>query len=712
MSDKTANVNENNSASPKGKEELSQADLIHQKIKELKNKNKAKEQEASVPQNEPSVLETEKPEFEDNKLEKPEETTGNQDAEVLAEEKATPEEEVAAEERAVSEEQTLMEESAPSPVAEERQDAEPEQAEESAEEEEEEPVEDYSGKTKEEFIELMNAYLSKDYKASFNKVFRNIKAAFNLLVEKRKLEMKEAFLNNGGKEEDFEYVKDETELKFHALYQNFLNKKETFEVRLEEEKKKNLELKYNLIEEIKELVNKPESFTKIFNRFKNLQKKWNDIGLVPKNEVKALFDEYNKNVQKFYEYVEVNKELRELDFKKNYEIKIALCEKAEELLLETKLSKAKKELQTLHKKWKETGSVANEVREELWSRFQAATIKINDSYSEYISEIREQQNKNLESKQFLVQKAEELASKEYNTHVEWKSASDNIIEIQKLWKKIGYVPKEYNNKIYAQFKAACDSFFERIREFYAESEKDREDNYQKKLDLCTRAESLQDSEEWSKTSEIYKQIQAEWKKIGPVSGKKSDEIWKRFRKACNTFFDRKKDFYKKRKSSEKENLVKKKEIIEKIENFEHSDNQNEVLEKLKEFQNEFIAIGFVPFDQKDEIYDRFHKAINEQYEKLNISKEKLEQIKLEEDIEALKQSPDAEFLIQKEMGRIQNQIDKLNDDIKVWENNIGFFSSSAKSESLLKNVKDKIVKAKAKVEMLTKKMNQLHKSLD
>ncbi|MCF6185350.1 MAG: DUF349 domain-containing protein, partial [Bacteroidales bacterium] len=321
-----------------------------------------------------------------------------------------------------------------------------------------------------------------------------------------------------------------------------------------------------------------------------------------------------------------------------------------------------------------------------------------------------QQQKNLESKQFLVEKAEEFAHNKYETHLEWKTASDKVIEIQKLWRKIGYVPKEFNNKIYTQFKQACDIFFERIRKYYEETEKDREDNYQKKSDLCIRAESLQDSTEWVRTSDIYKHIQNEWKTIGPVPKKYSDEIWKRFRKACNTFFDRKKEYYKNRKTAEKDNLIKKQELIERIENTEFSDKQKENLQKLKERQNEFLSIGYVPFENKDEIYEKFHNAVNAQYKKLNISKEKLEELKFAENIEALKKSPDSDFLIQKEMGKIQNQIEKLNDDIKIWENNIGFFSSSSKSDSLLKNVREKIEKAKKKVISLKKRMDELEKT--
>lgn len=681
MSDKPVNPNENNSESINDKNELSTAEKIHRKIDELKNNSKEEEVEETKISNDDVISD-----ITDNHTE-------NKESEELTNDKVTDEsqEEISEEEKAAAQEEEVVKNK-------------------EFTEESKKNTEDYSDNSKEELIEKFNELLKGDYKTSFEKSIRKIKEVFNKLVEKETEEKKVLYINDGGKEEDFEHVKDETENKFKELYQRFLDKKETYEIRLLEEKKKNLELKYQVIEEIKELVNKPETFTKTFNKFKNLQKKWNDIGLVPKNDVKALFDEYNKNIQKFYEYVEVNKELRDLDFKKNYEIKISLCEKAEELLLETNPNKAKKELQAFHKKWKETGSVSNDVRDELWSRFQAATIKINENYSQYLDEIKEQQEKNLESKQFLVEKAEELANKEYETHIEWKHASDKVIEIQKLWKKIGYVPKEYNNKIYTQFKNACDTFFERIRKYYEETEKDREDNYQKKLDLSIRAESLQDSNEWVKTADIYKHIQEEWKKIGPVPKKKSDEIWKRFRKACNNFFDRKKEYYKNRKANEKENLIKKQEIIKKIEDFEISENQNENLQQLKELQNDFISIGYVPFEHKDVIYDKFHNAVNLQYEKLNISKEKLEEIKFTENIEALKKSPDSDFLINKEMGKIQNQIEKLNDEIKVWENNIGFFSNSSKSESLLKNVTDKIEKAKAKVASLKKKLFELEKT--
>jgi len=577
------------------------------------------------------------------------------------------------------------------------------------EEKEEEKIEqiNYSVKTKEELIEMFTELLTVDNTNKYKNKVKEIRNAFYKIINAEEEKRKAKFVEDGSKLEDYEPIKDANELKFKELFQNYIDKKEAWELRQNEEKKKNLELKYGVIKEIEELINKPETFNKTFNYFKDLQKKWNEIGLVPKDGVKTLLEEYNRQVHKFYEYVEVNKQLRELDFKKNLDAKLKLCEQAEELLLESNYSKAKKELQTYHKKWKELGSVSNEHREEIWARFQAATIKINEKFSEYIEEVKVQQGKNLEAKQFLVQKAQEYSAGEYSDHKDWKDASNQIIELQKLWRKIGYVPKEFNNEIYTQFKTACDSFFVRIREFYDESDKHRDDNYQKKLDLCTQAESLQNSNEWNSTTEIYKQIQEDWKKIGPVPRKQSDEIWKRFRKACNVFFDRKKEHFMGKKNEEKQNLEFKQIIIKKIEEYVFSDNQIEDLKGLKDLQNEFMAIGYVPFKNKDEIYEQFHSAIDTQLGKLNISREKQSEIKFNENLEYIKNSPGADKLAYNEISKIQHQIDKLNDDIKVWENNIGFFASSKNSESMIKDIHDKINSAKEKVAKFKEQIDEL-----
>ncbi len=708
MSEKNIKNTENLQDSGNENNELSSADKILKKIKEKKNVDSEEtkkedsdeiiEKELSSPETPVTsdVVEDEIPEIIDESVEdkivdkvdkqEAEETDSQQKDEEVADEKDLVNKDEIEAEKVVDEQNSV----------------------DKAEIETEE-VFDYTDKSKEEIINTFKELLTEDDTLKYSKNIKSLRDVFYGIIKSEDQERKDKFISDGGKEDDYESVKDEKEDDFKDLFQKYIDKKETWERKLNDEKKHNLELKYKVIKEIEELINKPESFNKIFNHFRDLQKKWNEIGLVPKYDVKALFDEYNKNVQKFYDYLEVNKELRELDFKKNLDVKIDLCEQAEELLLESNYSKAKKELQTLHKKWKETGSVTNENREEIWSRFQAATIKINEKFSEYIEEIKVQQEKNLESKQFLVSKADEYAIGDYTNHKEWKDTSNQVVELQKLWKKIGYVPKEHNNEIYRQFKTACDKFFVRIRDFYNESEKDKDDNYQKKLDFCIQAESLQDSNEWNSTAEIYKKIQNDWKTIGPVPKKYSDEVWKRFRKACNAFFDRKKEYFKDKKTNEKGNLVLKKEIIKQIEEYTFSNNQIEDLKKLKEFQNQFMEVGYVPFDSKDEIYKQYHNAIDTQLGKLNISKEKQSELKFNENLEIIKNSPGSDRLVYKEMSKLQSQIDKLNDDIRIWENNIGFFSGSKNSESMVQNINDQIDSAKDKVLILKKNMEDLEK---
>jgi hypothetical protein len=570
-------------------------------------------------------------------------------------------------------------------------------------------IKDYSDLSKEDLIKAFNDIINKEDSVRFDRDVKEIKLKYQAIIDNEEETRKNKYIEDGGDIMAYVPGKETTESIFRELIKKFDDKKIAHDKKSDEEKKKNLSMKYAIIDEINELINKPESFNKTFNKFKDYQRKWNEIGLVPNDEVKPLLDEYNKGVQKFYEYLNVNKELRELDFKKNYELKVEICEKAEELLLEPNTLTAKNELQNLHKKWKETGPVANENREELWVRFQNVTVKINEKYSEYHEQIKGQQDKNLESKKFLVEKAQELASLVYENHLEWKDASNKIVELQKLWKKIGFVPRKYNNEIYEKFKSACDTFFDRIREFYDEDEKHKEDNFQKKFDLCVRAESLKDSNEWIKTSDILRDIQNEWKKIGPVPKEQSDIIWKRFQNACNLFFDRKKEFYKDKKTIEKENLKNKREIIQKIEAFEFSDNQIEDLKQLKELQNEFLSIGFVPIENKDTIYKQFHEVIDKQLGKLDISKDRQDELKFNENLEYIKNSPKSQKIAVKEISKLISKLEKLKDDIKVWENNIGFFSNSKNSELMVKDIRNKIEEAKNNVELLENQIDELEK---
>jgi hypothetical protein len=692
MSDKEK-LNEENNSEKKKNEELSSADKILNQIKQKKEESL----DSEINEQSESLKESQEIKSEETVEENPE-IISSADSEIIEVKNESEELSKNIDEDENDEDTNFDDDADLSPLTEQIE-----------KEETKAELIDFSGYSKNDLLKYFNEILNSDDVLKNANNIDEIKKQYYSIIDEEEKVRKEKYLEEGGEENAYEALNDPGLQTLKELLKKFNDKKEAFKKKEYEEKKKNLEQKYAVIKEIQDLINKPETFNKTFNKFKILQKKWNSIGLVPKDDVKDLLDEYNKVVQKFYEYVEVNKELRELDFKKNFDIKTSYCEKAEELVLESNYPKAKKELQELHKKWKEAGPVSNEHKEDLWTRFQNATIKVNENYAKHIELIKEQQIKNLESKQFLVDKAEEYALAEYTNHLQWKDASSQVVQLQKLWKKIGYVPKEFNNEIYEKFKSACDKFFNRIRDYYDETEKDRDDNYQKKLDLCIQAESLKESTEWNKTSDIYKNIQAEWKKIGPVPRKYSDDIWKRFREACNYFFDRKKEFFKDKRSNEKENLKLKNELIEKIQNFEFSKNQMDDLKKLKELQKEYTSIGFVPYENKDDINNRYQQALNEKLNKLDISKEKRENLKFNENLEIIKNSPGTDRLAAKEISKIQSKIEKLKDDIKVWENNIGFFASSKESEAMINNIKEKIETAKDQVKKYKKNIDELEK---
>lgn len=572
--------------------------------------------------------------------------------------------------------------------------------------EESELTEDYSNLERENLLHLLKDIIEKeDILKSFNKV-KALKDEFFYKTNKEIKETKEKFLASGGEEKSFEYIKTELENNFAIELEKYFEKRNQLKEKEEEHKKQNLKLKYEVIEGIQNLINKPESFETTYNNFKLLQQKWRETGLVPKENLKQLWDDYHREVDNFYKYLEINKELRDLDLKKNLNEKLKLCEQAEELLTEQNITNARGKLQDLHKMWKETGPVSNEKKDEIWDRFRSATININKRFQENLDKIKEQQEKNLESKTFLCEKAEEYSIKIYNTHTEWKDASNQVIKLQALWKNIGFVPQNKNVEIYRRFRAACDIFFENIRNFYSKVNEERDNNMQLKIDLCIQAESLQESNEWKKTSEIYKNLQSEWKTIGPVNQKKSEEIWQRFRKACNIFFERKKAYFTTRKTNETENLERKKALIEEIKNFE-PENTPADIEKLKEFQRMWTEIGFVPFDQKDIIYKEYRDIINGKFDLLNIDRSKQDEIYFNEKINTLKNSKNSQDLFSQEATKLQNKIEKIESDIKILENNLGFFANSKNAETMISDFNKKIENSKSEAEKLKAQLKKL-----
>jgi hypothetical protein len=552
----------------------------------------------------------------------------------------------------------------------------------------------YATKSKEELIDALKTLIEQPIQTIKGDV-ETIKIAFYKKHNAEIQEKKQAFLDNGGNVEEFQVETDPLEESLKDLYKKYKHLRTAFNEQIEHEKHDNLKEKYQIIESIRDLINRKESINNTFAEFRELQHRWREIGPVPQADVKPLWETYHHHVENFYDYININKELRDLDLRKNLEIKIELCEKAEELLLEPNVVKAFKNLQKLHAQWREAGPVPREKKDEIWERFKLVTTNINKSYQDHFENIKNEQENNLNAKVALCEKAEEISEATYTSPRDWDNKSKELIELQKVWKIIGFAPKKDNNRIYIRFRTACDKFFAAKRDFFSLNKEEQNGNLQLKTELCLQAEALMDSTEWKKTTEILTNLQKDWKTIGPVPRKHSDIIWKRFRTACNSFFERKDSHFKELDAAQDENLIKKRDLIQRIESFEFTDSPEENLDKLKEFQKEWTEIGHVPLKEKDDVQMAYRGAINAKFDSLRSNENRRSEARFKSKIENLQQSPKGSNKMRFEREKLINKLRQVEGDIVVWENNIGFFAHSKNAESLILDVKNKIEAAKA-----------------
>ena len=488
----------------------------------------------------------------------------------------------------------------------------------------------------------------------------------------------------------------EIERGFKDLYSQYKVKRTAYTQELEKNKEENYQEKLAVIEDLKALVEASEDLNQTFPRFREIQNRWRAIGPVPQAKVKDLYDTYQHYVEKFYDYVKINKEFRDLDFKKNLEAKENLCEKAEKLSEEEDVVGAFRTLQKLHEQWKELGPVSKEFRESVWERFRAATAVINKKHQAYFESQKGNQKENLEAKTALCEKVEAIAQAEVKDSTDWNALTKEIENIQKDWKKIGFASKKDNQKVYDRFRAACDEFFAKKREFYSEFKNQMQDNLTKKLELCEKAEALKDDTDWTKTSDAFIELQKQWKEIGPVSRKKSEQVWKRFRAACDAFFNNRDKHFGSVNSEQGENLQKKRDLIEEIRNYEVEDKE-EAREALHEFQERWNAIGFVPFKEKTRIQDAFRKAVNEKFGEFRET--------------GSRYAGKAERAVRSERDRLVQKFMKKEQEIATWENNMGFFAASKNADALLEELNKKIDIARqelAKLEEEIKEFDRQH----
>ena len=477
---------------------------------------------------------------------------------------------------------------------------------------------------------------------------------------------------------------------------------------MEEQKLANLQQKNAILEELKQLINSEETLKKTYDEFRALQDKWKEIGQVPATEMTNLWNNYHFLIEKFYDKVKINRELRDLDLKKNLEAKIELCEKTEELLLEKSVTKAFKLLQKYHDEWKEIGPVPQDKKDEIWDRFKNTTDKINQIRRDHYSKIQDEQQANYDAKVAICEKMEELLNENINSIGAWQKKSTEVNELFKVWKSVGPAQKKQNDEVWNRFKASMDSFFVNKKEYFSKLKEQQIENHNKKIQLCIEAEALADSKEWKKATDQIKKLQEEWKKIGPVPKRHSDKIWKRFRTACDAFFSSKSEHFSGIKGVEDENLRLKRELLERIKAYEIKKERSENMEAIKSFQREWMAIGYVPMKQKDAIQDEYRKSIDSLFDKMKMTENEISTAEYRSMVENMKDSPDSRDKVMRERNAMTKKITKLREEITILENNIGFFSNSKQSEIMRAEYEKKISRAKNEVKVLEAKLKILN----
>jgi len=565
----------------------------------------------------------------------------------------------------------------------------------------------YESMSKEELVQQIEELVKGSNTSIYKTQIGLIKVAFHNIQKEDKQQQLTEHIANGGTNENFTPIEDELYVRFNNAFAIYKESKAKQEVNIEADKQKNLIEKQKILDDLKILIESEEELKKTYDAFKELQERWKIIGQVPQKEKNDLWQSYHFLVEKFFAKVKINKELKDLDLKKNLELKTKICDKTEELMLEPSIVKSFQLLQTYHESWKEVGPVPPDKKDEIWQRFSSATEKINQRRQDFYVKLREEQENNYQTKISLCEKAEQIFEPIGTTPKEWQDKTNEINELQKLWKTIGYAPKKVNNEIWTRFKNAINLFFDKKKDFYEKIKDEQTENYNQKINICIQAEALKDSNNWKKTTDELIRLQQEWKKTGPVSQKFSDKIWKRFRAACDEFFNNKSAYFSNVDKNEEDNLKFKQDLIKKINEYQFGENNNENLEILKGFQHEWAEIGHVPIKSKDAIQNEFRETINKQYDKLKISSNEKVALNYKSRIEHLKEQPDSKNIINKEINFITGKISSLNNDIMLWENNIGFFAKSKNADILKAELEKKMKNTKNEITVLTEKLKLL-----
>ena len=609
------------------------------------------------------------------------------------------EEQPAAEERPAAEEQSMTEEQ---PVAEEPAEvAETEKAEEAVEVEEQ-PTKVYT--TKQEVIDRLKEIAHSDETPQKTEV-ELLKTTFYKLHFAEREEQQKAYLDAGGDPETYQVMPDPQEEVFKAEMGVIKEKRQKAFQEQEAEKQENLKKKLDIIEKIKAMVTSPEEANKTYQDFKALQQQWKEIKAVPAEKANELWRNYQLYVEQFYDLLRLNSIARDEDFKKNLEAKTRLCEIAEKLADEEDVISAFHQLQDLHQQYREIGPVAKDLREEIWNRFKAASTVINKRHQQHFEGLRAQEEENLAKKTALCEKVEAIAKEECTSSAEWEKQTKAIIEIQQEWKTIGFAPQKMNVKIFERFRAACDDFFGKKGTFFKEMKERFAENAAKKQKLVEQAQALADSTEWRSTSDKLIALQKEWKTIGIVPKKLGDQLWNDFLTACNKFFEARNAATAGTRNEERENLEKKKNIIEQLTALAE-EGGDDLQEKVQQLTDEFNQIGHVPFKEKDNIFKAYRAILDKLYKELNIKTARRRLDNFKSNLKNVAER--GANALDSERSRLMRRYEQLKQEINTYENNIGFLSaSSKKGNSLIDEMNRKVQKLKDDLQLTRDKIKAI-----
>lgn len=534
----------------------------------------------------------------------------------------------------------------------------------------------------------------------------SLKQTFYKLQKAKSEAARKAFIDEGGKAEDFTPETEPAEEEFKAVMNAIKEKRNALAAAQEQEKEENLTKKLGILERMKFLTESQEDTNKIYDEFKKLQQEWNEIGQIPVAKVNELWKTYQLYTEKFYDMVKLNNEFREYDFKKNLEQKTRLCEAAEKLAEEPDVISAFHQLQKLHQEFRAIGPVAKDLREEIWSRFKAASTVVNKRHQQHFEELKEKEQNNLDQKTVICEIVEGMEYDTFTTFADWEDKTNEILALQAKWKTIGYAPQKMNVKIFERFRAACDEFFRRKAAFFKSVKETMAANLEKKKAFCEKAEALKESTDWKETAEILTKLQKEWKTIGPVAKKHSDAVWKRFIGACDYFFERKNKATSSQRSEEVENLAKKEDVIKRMAALEAAGTVDDATaEQVRALMKEWNAIGFVPFKEKDRLYKEFHALVDKLFDRLHLSA-------TEKRLSNVRTNGNKEGNLYRDRERLVRTYEGLKNDIQTYENNLGFLnSSSKKGNTLVADITRKIERLKKDMELVLKKIKDIDESL-